>query len=63
MLVLQQAAPLLKALWQADLLQEELLLQWAAGTASTAQAQLDERLRRFAAPLVEWLQSTEPEVP
>jgi len=61
--LLPQAAPLLKALWQADLLQEELLLQWAAGTASTAQAQLDERLRRFAAPLVEWLQSTEPEVP
>ena len=53
--LIPQAAPLLKAFWQAELLQEGLLLQWAAGTASLTQTEADSTLRRFAAPLIDWL--------
>ena len=49
--------------WQADLLGEELLLLWAAGTTSSSRPTEDDSLRRFAAPLVEWLQAVDPEIP
>ena len=50
-------SPLLKALWQGELLEEATLLQWADAPPEAG----SERLRRFAAPLVEWLRSVEAE--
>jgi len=47
--LLAQAAPLLKALWEADLIEEELLLGWAET--------LRPSLRRCVEPFVTWLRT------
>ena len=57
-LTLTQAAPLLRAFWLAALLSTEELVAWAAaplpgGDAASA----TQRVRRYAAPFVQWLQS------
>ena len=48
--LLAHAAPLLKALWEAQLVDEPLLLEWCAERAAPT-------FRRYAAPLVSWLSS------
>jgi len=58
--LLLQAAPLLKGFWEAELLEEAELLAWADDPSAEGE------LRRFAAPVVEWLRSVpadEPEIP
>lgn len=54
-LPLKQAAPTLKALWECQLLEDKLLLQWRAAEAATAGGR---RLRKFAQPFLEWLENT-----
>ena len=58
--VLQQAAPLLRAFWLAALLSTAEVVAWAeaplpSGDAAVVSA--TQRVRRYAAPFVQWLQS------
>ena len=57
---LQQAAPLLRAFWLAALLSTAEVVAWAeaplpSGDAAVVSA--TQRVRRYAAPFVQWLQS------
>ena len=49
-------APMLKALWEAEVLSDEALLAWADGAASGAGGR---RARKFAAPFADWLRTAE----
>ena len=51
----QHAAPLLKAMWEAELLEESLVLGWADGAPKGCVS------ARFAAPFVSWLKLTPPQ--
>ena len=56
--LLQQTAPLLKALWEASLLDKEALLAWAAAPPPSGAAGVaTQRARRYATPFTEWLAS------
>ena len=56
--LLQQAAPLLRALWRASLVGTPEVVAWAeAPLPGGAAAAATQRARRYAAPFVEWLQT------
>ena len=55
---LPQAAPLLKAIWEAELVDGALLLEWA-DTSRTAPKHAYRCARRFADPFLVWLRSAE----
>ena len=56
--LIADAAPLLKAIWEAQLCSEALLQEWAAAPPSAAGGR---RVRQYAQPLLSWIQTAEIE--
>lgn len=57
--LLSKGAMLLKKLYDADVLSEDAVLQWAADTEADAESPHDRALLKAALPFVQWLRTAE----